>query len=454
MRSNSIQGALYKRLAAGVGILWLLACIATLVVVWNELEQSYRFRSLNLARSVLALYVELESDREEAISAVVPDRFVMKDDYFVLIRRAGITEFTSREIGSELPSPLPVSGVIADNDKVWRYVTVGSAAHDLEVLVGLEENEPRLTTLQVVSLVGALFLLFGVAGVLLSVRAVNRSLFSINRLNEKISTRNADMLAPLASDQLPTEIKPLVNEINDLMERLERAMTSERALIRNAAHELRTPITAIRVQAEAIDTTKLDSSTAHHLDGVVQGLERAGHLVSRLVALFQAGSDYRHVVPIDLATFCRDVIDSLVPLSSDKDIDVTFNSNAGLAINADQSDLESVVTNLLENALKFSPEGGSVCVSCTREEDFIALSVEDSGPGLSEEEFKQACNAFERLGAPSGTGAGLGLSIVDEVCQSNFWECAVDKSPSLGGLQVTVRLRQADRQPSNMSASG
>lgn len=444
MRSDSIQGSLLKRLAAGVGILWLLASFATLVVVWKELEQSYQYRSMHLARSVLALYVELEPAGDQAVNNLVPDQVHKKDDYFVLIRRAGVTLFRSRNIGSDLPSPLPVSGYFTEKDVQWEFVTVTSAAHGIEVLVGLEENEPRVTTLQIVTLVGALFFFFGVAGVFLSVRAVRKSFFDINQLNQKISTRNADMLDPLADDQLPKEIRPLVVEINSLMERLRRSMTSERALIRNAAHELRTPITAIRVQAEAIDATRLDSSTTHHLNGIVQGLDRAGHLVSRLVALFQAGSDYRNVEAIDITALCQNLVVRLEGLSRNRRIDVSLNINVSSAIKADQSDLESVLTNLLENALKFSPEDSNVSVSCSQAENQFILVVEDSGPGLSNDEFTQACNAFERLGAPSGTGAGLGLSIVAEVCQSNSWEITADRSPKLGGLRVIVRLVPPD----------
>ena len=272
--------------------------------------------------------------------------------------------------------------------------------------------------------------------------AVERGLRPLERLAREVHARGAGRLEPLPAAEAPVEVAPLVTEMNELFERLERSFRAERRFTGDAAHELRTPLAALRAHAEVALTTENDERRRRSLDNVVQGVERATHSVEQMLALARIDADgaLGDLRPVELGPVCREAVAQATAAVAGRGVEVEVHAPDMIGIRGDRAMLLGLVRNLVDNALRFAPDGGRVRVRLRREGTSAVIAVEDSGPGVPEALRERIFDRFYRGEDARGAGSGLGLSIVRRIAELHGGSASAAASAELGGLRVEIRL--------------
>lgn len=272
--------------------------------------------------------------------------------------------------------------------------------------------------------------------------AIARALYPLHTLSLHVAARDAAALRPVPLHEVPSEVVPLVQALNSLFARVEATLEGERRFTADAAHELRTPIAAIRAQAQAALTQPQGDAHTHALAGVLQGCDRAARLVTQLLAL--ARLDAQAPTPAApaacLTAVTRQVLAELVPAALARQQELGLEAPAPTPVAADDARLAMLVRNLTDNALRYSPDGARIEVTVTATPTAATLTVADSGPGLSEADLARLGERFFRVLGQEASGSGLGWSIVRRLAEAQGWQVAVDRAPQLGGLRVRVTL--------------
>lgn len=248
----------------------------------------------------------------------------------------------------------------------------------------------------------------------LIIRIVRSELAPIARLSRSLDEQRADRPQPVADEGLPDEITPFVHAINRLLERTNHLMTQQRRFIADAAHELRSPLTALSVQAQNLKKAGSLDTMLERVVPLQEGIERARQLTEQLLNLArtQAGTSAEAVVNISL--MARELIAEYLPLAEARSIDFGLDEVASLSVKTSPEALRLVLKNALENALKYTPEGGEVTVRLLCESDGIVIEVIDDGPGIPASEYERVFDAFYRSPDAGSEGSGLGLTIARE----------------------------------------
>lgn len=272
--------------------------------------------------------------------------------------------------------------------------------------------------------------------------AIARALRPLHTLSQHVAERDPTALRPVAVDGVPAEVAPLVQALNTLFARVEATLEGERRFTTDAAHELRTPIAAIRAQAQAALTQPQGDAHTHALTGVLQGCDRAARLVTQLLALarLDAQTQAPPAAPACLAAVARRVLADLAPAALERHQQLSLDAPAHAPVAADDARLAMLVRNLTDNALRYSPEGACIEVTVALTPGATTLTVADSGPGLGEADLGRLGERFFRVLGNEASGSGLGWSIVRRLAEAEGWRVAVDRAPQLGGLRVTVSL--------------
>jgi two-component system OmpR family sensor kinase len=251
-------------------------------------------------------------------------------------------------------------------------------------------------------------------------------------------------MTALPLKDMPSELHPFIASINGLLARMRLMMDQQRRFVTEAAHELRTPITALSLQAENLDPVDLPKAAQDRLAALKHGIHRTKHLLEQLLALarHEAPAPERGEIPLvalDHAT--KEVVADLMPQALNRGIDLGFELVEPVAARGEPAMLAAIVRNLLDNALRYTPEGGTVDIGVYRQDGAAVLQVEDSGPGIAPADLDRIFEPFFR-GARQEEGTGLGLSIVKRVVDGLGGTIALENITGAGrsGLRVTVKL--------------
>ena len=245
-------------------------------------------------------------------------------------------------------------------------------------------------------------------------RIVRRELAPITQLSKSLDEQPAHQPQPIVSDALPAEITPFVQAINRLLERVNHLMSQQRRFIADAAHELRTPLTALSLQAQNLARAESLSAARERVVPLQEGIERVRQLTEQLLNLarLQAGTNEGTIV--DVSLLARELIAECLPLAETKHIDLGVEQNAPLCLQASAEALRLIIRNALDNALKYTPQGGEVTLRLFTEQDNAVIEVIDNGVGIPVSERERVFDAFYRVAGAAGQGSGLGLSIARE----------------------------------------
>ncbi|OAF20038.1 ATP-binding protein [Bradyrhizobium neotropicale] len=280
---------------------------------------------------------------------------------------------------------------------------------------------------------------------------IARSLRPMVRVADDLDGRRADDMTSLPVAQMPSELNPFIASINGLLQRVRLLMDQQRRFVADAAHELRTPITALSLQAENLDPVDLPVGARDRLSALRQGIRRTMHLLEQLLALARqdAGSPDEATMPVvALDRVAKEVVAEALPEAVNRSVDLGFARVEPVAVRGEAVMLAAVVRNLLDNALRFTPHGGRIDACVYRDGTTAILQIEDSGPGVSPDEIGRIFEPFFRGQRPEGDGVGLGLSIVRRIVNRLGGSIDAVNSAEAGrtGLRVLVKLPvSADR---------
>lgn len=274
--------------------------------------------------------------------------------------------------------------------------------------------------------------------------ALSRGLSPLAELQERIRARPQDDLSPIDPRQVPEEISPLVGSFNDMLERLAQTVEMQKRFIADAAHQMKTPLAGMRMQSE-LALRQVDPGEIHRsLEQLAKSSESATRLVNQLLALARAENQPHAGLAfeeVDLAQLARATVQDWVQASFGHGIDLGFESpDAPDAPSADSSGtplhiagnalmLRELLSNLIDNALRYTPQGGSVTVRVRRDGEHALLEVEDTGPGIAPGERAQVFERFYRILGSNVQGSGLGLAIVREIAQQHGAEIDIFNNP-------------------------
>lgn len=270
---------------------------------------------------------------------------------------------------------------------------------------------------------------------------VSWGLVPLNRLRQDLAIRSHRDLRPVPVDRSPEEARPLVEAINDLLLRLREAIGVQQRFIANAAHQLRTPLAAMLTQAELLDRSGLPAQQQHELAQLHRAVGKAARLAAQLLTLARAEPGDRGSVtmaPLDLEPLCEELVQEWVPRAHERKIDLGFELEPA-RISGDATLLRELIRNLLDNALKYTPVGGTVTLRLRGTERPV-IEVEDNGPGIPVEERERVLERFHRLEGSPGEGSGLGLAIVREIALTHGADLAISAPAEGSGTLVCVRF--------------
>ena len=281
---------------------------------------------------------------------------------------------------------------------------------------------------------------------LVTALVIARSLRPMVQLAGDLDSRRADDMTPLPLAATPSELQPFVASINGLLQRMNLLMDQQRRFVADAAHELRTPITALGLQAENLDSVDLPESARDRLAVLKEGMARTKHLLEQLLALARhdaAPSGELAVVPLDRTV--KDVVAEVLPEATRKGIDLGFELIEPIATVGEPVMIAAMVRNLLDNAVRFTPQGGRVDVGVYGEGSEAVLQIEDSGPGIPPDDINRIFEPFFRGSRPTEDGTGLGLSIVKRIVARLGGSIELENmsGATMTGLRAVVRLPAA-----------
>jgi two-component system, OmpR family, sensor kinase len=363
-------------------------------------------------------------------------------DFFVQIWGPdGAQIFRSR--GAALPS----QAVLGFSDTTfngvrYRVYSLLTPEHTVQIAQDLDARQARARSLALravlpIALLAPLLMM--AVGWLIS-----RSLAPVERMRKQVAGRAADDLSPLPDAGLPLEVLPLVRELNLLFERVRRAFSAQQEFVADAAHELRSPLTALKLQAQALRRAHDDASREAAIARLNDGIDRAIQLMGQLLVLAredgEAGAPGR-VQQLDLQEVARQAVADVLPQAQAKRIDIGLASaEPSLLVRGQAEPLHIMLRNLLDNAVKYTPEDGQVDISLAMLEGAPVLAVEDSGPGIPETERERVFDRFYRAADVRAPGSGLGLAIVKAIAGRHGATVRLGRSDKLGGLKAEVRF--------------
>lgn len=327
----------------------------------------------------------------------------------------------------------------------WRVFATRNPAGDIEVLVG-EQRESRDEILAAI-MRGALIpliLMLPLLGFAIW-WAVTEGLVPLKHFGVALTRRQPDTLEPLAVRDAPAEMMPMIAALNGLFARIASLLESERRFTADAAHELRTPVAAIRAQAQVALQATDAPLRARALRNTMDGCDRAARVIDQLLTLARLESNALPAFDrCDLAQIVREVVQELAAGALEKGQTVAVLGDGQCLLRGDRTLLGVLVRNLVENAIRYSPAGGTIDLTLAKESDRVSLTVEDSGPGMRADEMAQLGNRFYRGSGHAESGSGLGWSIVNRIAKAHQLDIAVRQSEETGGLLVQIAGSAAD----------
>lgn len=318
----------------------------------------------------------------------------------------------------------------AYDDKVQRYIMVSEQANIRQKL------ENQLTQDSII----IMLITYPFLGLLIWF-VVGKALGSLKKVAQEVSHRSTQYLEPVDLSSVPTEIEPVINELNSLFQRLQEAFEREKRFAADAAHELRTPLAALKTQAQVL----LHSETFEHnrapLQKLIEGVDRATHVVQQLLTLSRMlpQEGLQDPESVNLTATAREMMAYLVPAALEKDIELELRApDEAAMVLGNNTMLGVLLRNLIDNAIRYSPPGSQVIIDIENHAHMIVLHVIDNGPGIAPELRERVFERFYRVMGTKAMGTGLGLGIVRQITLLHHAKIDLNTPQSGQGLQVTI----------------
>lgn len=245
---------------------------------------------------------------------------------------------------------------------------------------------------------------------------ITRGLKPVERLSQLVRTRNINELTPLCDTHVPRELVPMVDAINDLMRRIADAIRIEKNFTTYAAHEMRTPIAALKTQAQVILRTKEPEKQKELASALLATVSRTQRIIEQLLTYARVQHDVVALAPTHLSEIVRDEIRHSIPRAMEKRIEIESDIDDAIIVNAQEPLLRLMIANIIDNAVKYIHESDRIHVALTHGKDGVILSIRDNGPGIDSSVLPHIFDPFYRIAGNQASGVGLGLAIVKWAC--------------------------------------
>ena len=427
---RSIRARLLIALILLVAFISVLAATVTYRRVLNETSSLFDYQLRQMALSLrsqisLAPRVEVPPDQGDTDFVIqIWDLFGTR----VYLSRPGLPLINQTVLGY---ANLSLQG------QAWRAYGLQTADGVIQIAQPIQVRQ-RLARAAALRVVIPLMLLLPIM-IIFVAWIVRRGLLPLRAVTAEVQRRDARSLTPLTTGNLPQEIEPLVAELNRLLARLHEAFTVQRAFIADAAHELRSPLTALRLQLQLLDRAPDEAARRAARDNLGAAIERAIHLVEQLLTLARSdpGETAGDFELLDLAAPAAQALADTHPLAISRRVDLSLESAGEVPVRGDRDALRVLARNLVDNAVRYTPSGGSVRARVHAVAAGPLLEVIDTGPGISAADRTRVFDRFYRRANANETGTGLGLAIVKAIAARHGAGVVLDDAPS-GGLRVAV----------------
>ena len=434
MTVSSLRARLLAWLLGG---LLLVGVGGGLVVYRNALVEAGTFFDYHLKETALFL-------RDQPVEYVFPPSVPSNTaayDFFVQIWTIdGEHIYTSRP-HAVLPNFTTIGFSNVDTSSgQWRVYGTESPTKVVQVAQPMSVRRKQAAQLALRTL-APFALLVPVLGLIVWL-AVGHALQPLQRLAKAVKSRRVNALEPLSDEKLPDEVRPLVSSLNDLLARLTAALDRERAFMADAAHELRTPLTALHLQLGALARAGTEVERSEAMGKLSEGVHRAIRLVEQMLALARQQPRAEPArTRFALDELAREVVAELVPLADARRIDLGMSEAQSVFVRGERDAVGTLIRNLVDNAVRYTPAGGRVDVSVEQPADLPAralVRVVDDGPGIAEEERERVFDRFYRRPETRSPGSGLGLAIVKAIAVAHGATVELGQGRNGRGLAVTV----------------
>jgi two-component system OmpR family sensor kinase/two-component system sensor histidine kinase QseC len=433
---NSIR---LRLLALLLGMLAVAALAMAGVTYGNVLAQTEALFDYQLRQMALSLRDQGEIAPDQASALADKDL-----DFVVQIWSAdGRAIYASRDHDQLPASAFLGLADVSVGQKAWRTFSVATGRRVIQVAQPRQIRQQLAADAALHSIQPLLIVAPALALLMWWLAAL--SLRPLQQVAQAVRERDTQSLAPLPGDGLPDELAPLVQALNGLLQRLGQTLDVQRAFVADAAHELRSPLTALKLQLELLqqapDTAARDAATRE----LGAGITRAAWLVEQLLALArnEPGAPGLPFAAVDLAEIARAALAATVPQALARGTELELQAETAVRLQGDATSLLVLVRNLVDNAVRHAPRQSQVLVRVAATPQGAELVVEDAGPGIPSGERERVFDRFYRRNPAASEGSGLGLAIVRTVATRHGASVSLSDSP-LGGLRVTVRFPHAE----------
>ena len=421
-------------------LIWLLAMLIPLLLI-GTVSSYYRanyFANLaydrSLLRAALALADQIEVEHGQVkvdLPQIARDLIEYdKDDWIYYRLRGPAGELITGQADLPLPKRMPTAGNHVYYDtilegKSLRVVAfalplAGTSAEGMVTVLVAETRAKRdFMAEEIIATMMLPQLLIVILAGLMIHYGILRGLATLERLRAAIGRRSLEDLSPVAEEDAPSEVQPLLHAMNDLLQRLRDSIDKQHRFIANASHQLRTPLAGLKTQAELALREEDPAKVRHALLQIRASSSSLSRLVSQLLSLARAEPEATGTLELevlDLSRLAQYVSSEWVPQALAKNIDLGFaGAQDGCSVTGNTMLLRELLNNLIDNAIRYTPAGGHVTVAVKKSPGAIELSVQDNGPGIPEDNQQRVFERFYRILGTGQEGCGLGLTIVREI---------------------------------------
>ncbi len=446
MRTHSLQLRLIGLMLAAVLLFGLIAGIQSYRNALHEADEIFDAQLAQLGQTLLAVAIHADDD-ETASTGPIAHKYQRSLAFQVWSTEHDQPRLLlhSGKSAAALPDPLPEPGFSHGEwqGQRWRYYRQSDIRRELEVLVG-QSDLARNDLAREVAWHNLQPFLFGLP--LLAIAAliaIRLGLQPLRKLAHELQQRSPERLDPVRLADSPSEIAPVIEALDRLFVRVAGTLENERRFTSDAAHELRTPLAALRAQVQAAMLTENSAEQRESLDKALLGTDRMNHLVGQLLTLARLDelSSSTHLEPVDLAAVTRECCAELGPEALAKNVDLELKGEDSAPISGSPDLLRVLVRNLLDNAIRYTPVGGHIDVTIQfLKNSAYQLEVCDSGPGVPDEQLALLGQRFSRFSPTLAEGVGLGLSIVLRIAEIHQARIAFSRATTAGGLRVSAEF--------------
>ncbi len=415
---NSIKQFLLVYITLSIVVVYALISFTSYMVSKEELDELYDANLQQVAHVIAAQHRAFQGNthlyRNNQIGSGT--KIEAEEEFFVrVLAKDGRVLYISHP-NAEIPLPtalgLTTQGL---KSKRWRFFSVKAKEETIQVAqsLRLRKNTIKETAYSLM----ASQLIFIPLLVLLIFYAIRKALFPVSILSKVIQYRNSADLNPFAEDNVPAEVKPLVRSLNLFMGKVSLMVDVLKRFTSDAAHELRTPITALKLQMQVLEQSRSKSERESAIQNLKTGINRSEQLVSQLLSLARLEPDNQsmHLQSLNMLELLKESFQELLPLAQEKSIDIGLIKADNCEIDGTQQEIKMLINNILDNAIRYTPSGGKIDVSLINQAGHVVLEIKDSGPGISENDLERVFERFYRGENQHISGSGLGLAIVKDI---------------------------------------